>query len=316
MKLISIVVPVYNEEDNIEHFYGAICEVMQKLPYDFELIYVDDGSKDRSREILHALELKDTRVQPIFLARNSGHQLALTCGLDHTDGDAVIMMDGDMQHPPELIPTLVEKWEEGYEVVQTIRRTTEGVSAVKKLTSYYYYKVLNMISRVHIQEGGSDFRLMDRKVVLSFRRYREHARFIRGMVGAMGYRQIQLEFVAPKRFAGVSKFSPRKMVNFALDGILAYSTVPLRLGLYGGIFCGVLSFFLFLHVLFTKYIENDAVPGWATITACILFFGGMQLVILGIMGEYIGRIFEEVKNRPLYLIARGKPKDEQGPEKD
>ena len=316
MKLISIVVPVFNEEDNIRHFYGAICEAMQKLSYDFELIFVDDGSKDQSRAILRKLEQEDVRVQPIFLARNFGHQLALTCGLDHADGDAVIMMDGDMQHPPELIPTLVEKWEEGYEVVQTIRRTTEGVSAVKKLTSYYYYKVLNMISSVHIQEGGSDFRLMDRKVVLSFRRYREHARFIRGMVGAMGYRQIQLEFVAPKRFAGVSKFSPRKMVNFALDGILAYSTVPLRLGLYGGIFCGVLSFFLFLHVLFTKYIENDAVPGWATITACILFFGGMQLVILGIMGEYIGRIFEEVKNRPLYLIARGKPKDEQGPEKD
>ena len=310
MKLISIVVPVYNEEDNIEHFYGAICDVMAPLPYDFELVFVDDGSRDRSREILHGLELKDSRVQPIFLARNSGHQLALTCGLDHADGDAVIMMDGDMQHPPQLIPTMLEKWKHGYEVVQTIRKTTEGVSPLKKLTSYYYYKFLNMISSVHIQEGGSDFRLMDHKVVVAFRRYREHARFIRGMVGAMGYQQIQLEFVAPKRFAGVSKFSPRKMLNLALDGILAYSTVPLRLGLYGGFICGILSFLLFLHVLFTKYVFNDAVPGWATITACILFFGGMQLITLGIIGEYIGRIFEEVKQRPLYLIARGKPKDE------
>lgn len=311
MKLVSIVVPVYNEEENIRHFYGAVCENMAGLDYDFELIFVDDGSKDRSRAILRELEKEDSRVQPIFLARNFGHQLALTCGLDHADGDAVVTMDGDMQHPPELIPVLLEKWEAGYEVVQTIRQTTEGVSALKKLTSYYYYKLLNMLSSVHIQEGGSDFRLMDRMVVLAFRRYREHARFIRGMVGAMGYRQIQLEFVAPKRFAGVSKFSPRKMMNFALDGILAYSTLPLRFGLYGGLLCGLLSVALFIHVLFTKYIANDAVPGWATITGCVLFFGGVQLAILGIIGEYIGRIFEEVKNRPLYLIAKGKPKDEE-----
>jgi dolichol-phosphate mannosyltransferase len=311
MKLISIVVPVYNEEDNIRHFYGAICDVMEKLPYGFELIFVDDGSRDRSRQILRELETKDKRVQPIFLARNFGHQLALTCGLDNADGDAVIMMDGDMQHPPELIPVLVEKWEAGFEVVQTIRKTTEGVSAVKKLTSYYYYKILNLLSSVHIQEGGSDFRLMDKVVVRSFRRYKEHGRFIRGMIGAMGYKQMQIEFVALKRFAGVSKFSPRKMLHFALDGILSYSTLPLRFGLYGGVLCGGLSFALLLHVLYIKWFTLDAVPGWATITGCILFFGGVQLTILGIIGEYIGRIFEEVKNRPLYLIARGKPKNEE-----
>lgn len=310
-KLISIVVPVYNEEDNIEHFYEAICDVFKNLQYDFELVYIDDGSKDRSREILRELEKKDERVQPIFLARNFGHQLALTCGLDHADGDAVVMMDGDMQHPPELIPVLLQKWEEGYEVVQTIRETTEGVSWLKKFTSRNYYKVLNSISSVHIQPGGSDFRLMDKIVVKAFRRYREHARFIRGMVGAMGFKQTQITFVAPKRFAGVSKFSPRKMLNLALDGILAYSTIPLRMGLYGGIICGLLSVLLICHVLFEKFVMNDAVPGWSTITACVLFFGGVQLVTLGIVGEYIGRIFEEVKQRPLYLIAKGKPKDEK-----
>lgn len=310
MKLISIVVPVFNEEDNIEHFHKKIVEVMRHTAYDFELIFVDDGSRDRSREILRRLEEQDAHVQPIFLSRNFGHQLALTCGLDHAEGEAVIMMDGDMQHPPELIPTLIRKWEQGSEVVQTIRKSTEGVDFLKKYTSYYYYKLLNSISRVHIQEGGSDFRLMDRKVVREFRRYRERARFIRGMIGAMGYRQTQIEFVAPKRFAGVSKFSPRKMLHFALDGILAYSTVPLRLGLYGGLFCGLLSVLLMLHVLYTKFVEDSAVPGWATITACVLIFGGLQLVALGILGEYIGRIFEEVKRRPLYLIARGKPRDE------
>ena len=310
MKTISIVVPVFNEEDNIEHFYESVCKVMESLPYDFELIYVDDGSKDRSREILHGLEKQDERVQSIFLARNSGHQLALTCGLDNADGDAVITMDGDMQHPPELIPVLLEKWEQGYEVVQTIRKTTEGVSAMKKLTSYYYYKVLNKLSNVHIQEGGSDFRLMDRVVVKPFRRYREHARFIRGMIGAMGFRQVQIEFVAPKRFAGVSKFSPRKMLNFAIDGVLAYSNLPLRLGLYIGTISGLISLLMILHVFVSKYVLNDAVAGWATLTACVLFFGGMQMIVLGILGEYLGRVFEEVKHRPLYLIARGKPKDE------
>ena len=310
MKTISIVVPVFNEEDNIEHFYESVCKVMESLPYDFELIYVDDGSKDRSREILRSLEKRDERVQSIFLARNSGHQLALTCGLDNADGDAVITMDGDMQHPPELIPVLLEKWEQGYEVVQTIRKTTEGVSAMKKLTSYYYYKLLNKLSNVHIQEGGSDFRLMDRVVVKAFRRYREHARFIRGMIGAMGFRQVQIEFVAPKRFAGVSKFSPRKMLNFAIDGVLAYSNLPLRLGLYIGTVSGIISLLMILHVFFSKYVMNDAVAGWATLTACVLFFGGMQMIVLGILGEYLGRVFEEVKHRPLYLIARGKPKDE------
>lgn len=308
MKTVSIVVPVYNEEDNIRHFYDAIIDVMKPLNYDFELIFVDDGSKDSSREILHEIEEVDDRVQPIFLARNFGHQLALTCGLDHADGDAVITMDGDMQHPPEMLPALIERWEQGFEVVQTIRKTTEGVSFFKKLTSKYYYKVLNMISKVHIQPGGSDFRLMDKKVVKAFRHYREHARFVRGMIGAMGFKQTQIEFIAPPRFAGVSKFSPRKMLHFALDGIMAFSTVPLRFGLYAGVFCGILSFALLLHVLYTKYVANDAVPGWATITGCILFFGGLQLLILGIIGEYIGRIFEEVKGRPLYLIARGKPK--------
>ena len=310
MKIISIVVPVFNEEDNIQHFYESICQNMEPLPYEFELIFVDDGSKDRSREILRELEKKDSRIQSIFLAKNYGHQLALTCGLDYAEGDAVITMDGDMQHPPELLPVLLEQWENGYEVVQTIRKTTEGVSAMKKLTSYYYYKVLNKLSDVHIQEGGSDFRLMDRVVVQAFRRYREHARFIRGMIGDMGFKQTRIEFVAPKRFAGVSKFSPKKMLNFAIDGVLAYSIMPLRLGLYIGFLCAVVSILIICHVLVSKFIFDDAVAGWTTTMACILFFGGMQMMVLGIIGEYLGRVFEEVKKRPLYLIARGKPKEE------
>ena len=316
MKRISIVVPVYNEEENIEHFVLSVEAVMEKLPYAYEILFIDDGSRDRSREILLELGKKDTHVQSIFLARNSGHQLALTCGTDHADGDAVITMDGDMQHPPELLPVLLAQWETGYDIVQTVRLTTEGVSLFKRLTSKYYYRLLNAMTDVEIQEGGSDFRLMDRKAVLALRRYREHARFIRGIVGAMGFRKTTVEFVAHERFAGRSKFSLHKMISFALDGILAYSVQPLRAAFYVGVFSALLAVLIFLHVLY-ETLSGETVPGWSTIVVCSLFFGGMQLMMLGICGEYIARILQEVKNRPLYLIAydnrhaRKEPKEER-----
>ena len=302
VKRISIVVPVYNEEENIAHFVQSVTAVMEQLPYTYEVLFIDDGSRDRSREILLELGTRDPRVQSIFLARNSGHQLALTCGIDHADGDAVITMDGDLQHPPELLPVLLAKWEEGYDIVQTVRLTTEGASLFKRLTSKYYYRLLNALSDVEIQEGGSDFRLMDRKAVLALRRYREHARFIRGIVGAMGFRRTTVEFVAHERFAGQSKFSLHKMISFALDGILAYSVQPLRVAFYAGVLSALLAVLLFLHVLF-ETLSGATVPGWSTIVVCSLFFGGMQMMLLGICGEYIARILQEVKNRPLYLIA-------------
>ena len=302
MKRVSIVVPVYNEEDNITHFAQNIAAVMAALPYDYELLFIDDGSRDRSREILLALGARDAHVQSIFLARNSGHQIALTCGIDHADGDAVITMDGDMQHPPELLPVLLARWEAGAEIVQTVRLTTEGVSPFKRFTSKYYYRLLNALSDVDIQEGGSDFRLMDRKAVLALRRYREHARFIRGIVGAMGFRRETVEFVAQERFAGQSKFSLHKMISFALDGILAYSVQPLRVSFYVGMLSALIAVLLFLHVLF-ETLRGETVPGWSTIVVCSLFFGGMQMMMLGVCGEYIARILQEVKNRPLYLIA-------------
>lgn len=306
MKIISIVVPVYNEEENIEHFYEEICKEMQLLNYDFELIFVDDGSRDSSILILDHLSRRDQRVRPLYLVRNFGHQIALTCGLDHAQGEAVITMDGDMQHPPSFIPILIEKWEDGYEVVQTIRKTTEGVSWFKNKTSAFYYKLINTMSKVKIQPGGSDFRLMDRNVVNSFKLYKERARFIRGMIGAIGYKQIQLEFVAPKRFAGTSKFSLNKMLHFALDGITAYSKMPLRFAFYLGIIFGLFSILLTGHVMYIKWFTDEAVPGWATLSVSISLLGGIQLMGLGIIGEYVGRIFEEVKQRPLYFV-REKP---------
>ncbi len=302
MKRVSIVVPVYNEEDNIAHFVQSVEKVMETLPYAYEILFIDDGSRDRSREILREMGERDPHVQSIFLARNAGHQVALTCGTDHADGDAVITMDGDMQHPPELLPVLLAKWEAGYEIVQTVRLTTEGASIFKRLTSKYYYRLLNAMTDVEIQEGGSDFRLMDRKAVLALRRYHEHARFIRGIVGAMGFRKTTVEFVAPERFAGQSKFSLHKMISFALDGILAYSVQPLRAAFYVGICSALLAVLLFLHVLY-ETLRDETVAGWSTIVVCSLFFGGMQMMMLGVCGEYIARILQEVKNRPLYLIA-------------
>ncbi|SDE83786.1 glycosyltransferase family 2 protein [Sporomusa acidovorans] len=300
--LISIVVPVYNEQDNIDMFYQEVVKYMEQLAYCFELIFVDDGSSDATPFIVERLAVADKRVRGLIMARNFGHQIALTCGLYHAKGNAVITMDGDMQHPPEMLPLLISKWEEGFQVVQTVRINTEGASWFKSFTSNMFYKLMNAMSNVQVTEGGSDFRLLDKQVVASFRRFRERARFIRGMISAIGYRQTKIEFVAPRRFAGKSKFSLKKMLHFALDGITAYSKTPLRFAFYIGIIMGFSSIVLTLHVLYIKLFTVEAVPGWATITASILLLGGLQLAGIGIIGEYIGRIFEEVKQRPLYWL--------------
>ena len=302
MKKISFVVPVFNEEENIHEFHRRLTQVMAPLPYDYEILFIDDGSKDRTSQLIRELAEKDPHVQGYVFARNFGHQLALTCGLDQSTGDAVISMDGDLQHPPEMVPELLKKWEEGYEIVQTVRKATEDATWFKNITSRLYYKLINSMSEVRVTPGGSDFRLMDRKAVDALNRFRERARFIRGMVHNLGFRYTTLEFVAPPRFAGHSKFSLRKMLRFALDGITAFSRVPLRLALYVGCIAGLGSILLIGHVIYVKYIIQDAVPGWTTLAAAEFFLGGVELIGIGIVGEYVGRIFDEVKQRPLYII--------------
>lgn len=302
MKKISFVVPVFNEEENIHEFHRRLTQVMAPLPYDYEILFIDDGSRDRTSLLIRELAEKDPHVQGYVFARNFGHQLALTCGLDQSTGDAVISMDGDLQHPPEMVPDLLKKWEEGYEIVQTVRKSTEDATWFKSITSRLYYKLINSMSEVRITPGGSDFRLVDRKAVDALNRFRERARFIRGMVNNLGFRYTTLEFVAPPRFAGHSKFSLRKMLRFALDGITAFSRVPLRLALYVGCIAGLGSILLIGHVIYVKYIVQDAVPGWTTLAAAEFFLGGVELIGIGIVGEYVGRIFDEVKQRPLYII--------------
>lgn len=304
MKKISIVVPVYNEQDNLKEFHKRITAIMKDTDYDYNLVFVDDGSKDSSAFILKQLVEEDEHVEAYLLSRNYGHQMALTCGLDNADGDAVITMDGDLQHPPELLPELIRLWKEGSEIVMTKRLATEDAGFLKNITSSCYYKLINIMSKVEITPGGSDFRLMDKKAVEAFRLYRERARFIRGMVSTLGFNVSVVEFVAPPRFAGHSKFNLHKMLHFALDGITAFSNLPLRWAFYLGLFFGLCSLLLLGHVFYVKFISDDAVPGWATTTVSILFLGGIQLVGIGILGEYIGRIFEEIKHRPLYLVSK------------
>ena len=304
MKKVSFVIPVYNEESNLREFYRRMSSVTATLAYEYEMLFVDDGSSDGSALLLQELADADAHVQAYLLSRNYGHQLALTCGLDHADGDCVITMDGDLQHPPELVPELLSRWEAGYQIVRTVRKATEDASFFKNFTSRAYYKVINLLSNVEITPGGSDFRLMDRVAVQAFRLYRERARFIRGMVNTLGFRVATMEFVAPPRFSGHSKYNLHKMLHFALDGITAFSNLPLRWALYVGLVSGLISLCILFHVLFVKYVLDDAVPGWATVVGSLSFLGGIQMIGIGILGEYIGRIFEEVKQRPLYLVAR------------
>ena len=300
--LLSIVVPVFNEEENIQKFYTTVKDVLQTLDYDHEIIFVDDGSSDDSAGMLRYIGNQDSKVKVLLLARNFGHQLALTCGLDYAQGDAVITMDGDMQHPPELISELVKHWESGADVVRTIRDSTEDASWAKAFTSKYYYKVLNKLANVPIVEGGSDFRLMNRKSLETLKLFREHGRFLRGIVGDLGFVQHEFHFIAPPRFAGTSKFSVKKMMRFALDGITAFSRVPLRLALYIGLLCGLFSLIMIGHILFVHFFSDNVISGWSTLGVAIFFLGGVQLVGIGIIGEYVGRIFEEVKQRPLYWV--------------
>jgi len=308
-KTVEIVVPVYNEQDNIEHFTEAVERAMDGLSYPYRILFVDDGSSDRSAAVLQQLMEKDVHVRALFLSRNYGHQIALTCGLDHADADAVITMDGDMQHPPALIPELLARWEDGFQVVQTIRLTTEGVSPLKRASSALYYKLFNWMSDVPIYPGGSDFRLMDHEVVVAFRRYRESHRFIRGIIENLGFRQTQISFTAPPRYAGKSKFTLPKMRQFALDGLLGFSSAPLRLAfLFGG-----LSFFLSVLCLADELYTVLSGQGFTSlaITLFALFLlGGTQFTLIGILGEYVGRIFRQVQNRPLYLLQQD-PFDEQ-----
>ena len=300
-EMLSVVVPVYNEQGNLRPLYEALAEQFQKLDVDYEIIFVDDGSRDASLQVLRSLNTLDSRVKVVSLSRNFGHQNALTAGLEFASGDAVVAMDADLQQPPELIPEMVEHWRAGYQVVFTIRQDGQQVGRFKRWSSRTFYALINKITDTTIIPGAADFRLVDRAVVDTLNSMHERARFLRGLVSWVGYRQIGIPYVVRARHDGHSKYSLRKMLSLALNGITNFSAFPLRLATYFGFLSAVLGVPYALWAVYVRLFTNTAVPGWASLTTIVLFLGGVQLISLGIIGEYLGRVYDEVKRRPLYV---------------
>lgn len=302
-KKISVVVPCFNEEEVLRETHARLLGVMTKVGMPFELVYVDDGSHDGTWEILESFSRSDYRTKAIRLSRNFGHQLAVTAGLDRATGDAVVLIDADLQDPPELIEQMVRRWREGYEVVYGQRTDRQGESAFKLFTAKLFYRMINWLSSVEIPLDTGDFRLMDRKVVRATNSMRELDRFIRGMVSWVGFRQIALPYRRAPRQAGETKYPLFKMVRFALDAVVSFSLVPLRLATLMGFFAAGLSLAGIIYALAVRVGTGDWVTGWASLFVGVLFLGGVQLICLGIMGEYVGRIYREIKQRPLYLVS-------------
>lgn len=301
-KKIAIVIPSYNEEGNIEVLVKTLHNVLDKLPYDYDLIFVDDGSSDLTLQTLRNLSENDKNLFYIELSRNFGHQNALKAGVDSANANAVITMDGDMQHPPDLIPLLLQKWEEGYDVVYTRREDDKKLSYFKKKTSKGFYKIMNYLSEVKFEPGTADFRLMDEKVVQVFSDFSENELFIRGLVSWLGFKQFAIDYKPAERFSGKSKYTVKRMMRFAIQGITSFSTRPLHIAIFLGIGLSVFAFiFYIIYVLYSIYFGH-VISGWASVITTIVFFGGLNLLVLGIIGMYIGKLFIQSKQRPNYLI--------------
>lgn len=313
-QLLSVVVPCFNEEEVIRETtkrLSLFCAELQDL--DVELIFVDDGSRDRTRELLKGFALEDPRIKIIGFARNFGHQIAVTAGIDAAKGDAVVLIDADLQDPPEAIHQMVAKWREGFDVVYGSRIERPGESAFKLATASGFYRVLNHLSDIPIPLDTGDFRLMSRNVVDTLRAMPERDRFIRGMVSWVGFRQIALPYKRAERFAGESKYPLKKMLRFATDGILSFSTKPLQISVAMGMFSAGLALLGIFYVLFLRLFTSIWVEGWTAIMIAVLFMGGVQLISVGILGEYVGRIYNEIKNRPLYVVQEYLGFEKSGP---
>jgi dolichol-phosphate mannosyltransferase len=301
--VFSIVGPVYNEEALLEEFCLRMIEVLEELGEPFELVLVNDGSRDRSPEILRRMHARDERIKVINFSRNFGLQAALTAGLDYARGQAIIVMDTDLQDPPSVVPELIAKWREGYQLVYAQRAERAGETWFKKFTASAFYRLIDKITSIEIPVDTGEFRLMDRKVVDAIVQMREYNRFMRGLSVWVGYRQTGITYERDARKAGETKFPLKKMWRLALDGITSFSYLPLQLATYIGFFVAVLSLVFLVAVFFLRLFMPDFFYGQATTLVMVLFLGSVQLIFLGIIGEYLGRIYDEVKRRPLYIVA-------------
>jgi glycosyltransferase involved in cell wall biosynthesis len=302
-QLLSVVVPCYNEEEVLHETHRRLVDVLARLEdLDFEVVYVDDGSRDQTPSILRQLQAEDDRVRVLRFSRNFGHQLAVTAGVDHASGDAVVLIDADLQDPPEVILEMVAQWREGYHVAYGVRTDRPGESVFKLWTAKAFYRLMNRMSDTEIPLDTGDFRLMDRRVVGALGSMPERDRFVRGMVSWVGFRQIAVPYQRAPRLAGESKYPLYKMLRFALDGIASFSVAPLRLATWMGFTVSGLALLGIVYALALRLFTSNWITGWTAIFISVLFLGGIQLISLGIIGEYVGRIYGEVKRRPLYLV--------------
>ena len=304
---LSVVVPALNEQENIPHLYAAVTESTASLCDELELIFVDDGSTDQSAALVRDMHFRDPRVKLLSLSRNFGHQIALTAGMDFATGDAVVFMDADLQHPPHIIAQLVEHWRQGYDIVFTIRESTSAAGWLKRFTAAAFYKLFRVVTRIDLPMNAADFRLLDRRVVDAFMSIRERARFLRGLTSWVGFRSVGLAYHAEARRAGRSKYNLARMLKLALDGIVSFSPAPLYLSFYLGFALAILGFLYAIYVLYVKLFTDTAVQGWTSLGGLVSLVGGVQLISVGLLGVYLGKVYDEVKQRPIYLLreARG-----------
>lgn len=299
---LSLVLPVFNEEAVIPELGKRLQTFLVTLGLDVEVLFVDDGSKDRSADLLRELAATNSRYRVLSLSRNFGHQAAITAGVDHADGDAVIVMDADLQDPPEVCQLMIAKWREGFDVVYAIRKSRQGETFFKLATAKIFYRAFSALIPIEVPLDAGDFRLMSRNVVLALRGLRESHRFVRAMVAWVGFKSAAVHYARPERFAGETKYPLRKMLAFAVDGITSFSILPLRFSTYLGLVMSVFSVGVGIWAVIAKYVQGSTVAGWTAIVAFVALFASAQLLVTGILGEYVGRIYEEVKRRPLYIL--------------
>lgn len=304
--LISLLVPMYNESAVFNQLFIKLNEVLSKLDVDYEIVCIDDGSQDATRELLEQKVEQDSKVKAIFLSRNFGKEAAMTAGLDYVKGDAVIPIDSDLQDPPELIGEMIEKWQEGFDVVYAKRVSRDADTLVKRNTAGLFYKFFNALSEMPIPENVGDYRLMSRRVVEAIKQLPERDRFMKGLFCWPGFKSTTVEFERQEREVGTTKFNYWKLWNFALNGITSFSSLPIRMGVYLGLIVSTCAFIYGAIVVFKTLVTGIDVPGYASLLVVILFLGGIQLFFLGLLGEYIGRIYKEVKGRPIYIVEEAK----------
>ncbi len=305
--LLSVIVPVFNEEAMVATFHHELAATLDGLPYAFEMIYIDDGSSDQTLARLFELRQQDPRIAVIEFSRNFGKEIALTAGLDHAGGEAVIIIDADLQDPPALIPQLIDEWRKGFEVVYAKREARKGESWLRKLSAHHFYRVIQGLSHIDIPEDTGDFRLLDRRAVEALRQARERRRFMKGLFSWIGFRQKAVHYRREARRAGHSKWSYWRLWNFALEGITSFTTAPLRMATYFGLLTALCAFLFGAYIIYDTLVWGNPVPGYPSLMVVVLFLGGVQLISIGIIGEYLGRLFDEAKQRPLYILRSYSP---------